>query len=73
MTVITCYTVVRIPGDTLVLVVYFGLVIMCMAIDATKDLVIAHVCMAVGAKCPGTGMMPGIDREILAVMVEGRG
>lgn len=55
------------------LVVHLGLVVMRMAIDAAEQLVVARVGMAVGTKRPGTGMMSGIDREILAVMVEGGG
>jgi hypothetical protein len=53
------------------LAVHLALIIMLMAIDATEYQVIARVCMAVGAQRPCAGMMPGIDREILTVMVKG--
>jgi hypothetical protein len=73
MAIIACRTAVRISGYTLVVVVHLGLIVMCMAINATEKRVIARVCMAVGTKGPFTGMMSGVDREILTIMVEGRG
>ena len=73
MAAITCGAVVRVPGNTLVVVVHLALIIVRMAIDATEYQVIGWVRMTFGTKIPFTRMMPGIDREILTVMVESRG
>ena len=73
MAIITCRAVVRISGNPLVLIVHLGLITVLMAIDATEYLVIIRVSMAVSAKRPGTGVMPGINRKILTIMIEGGG
>jgi hypothetical protein len=73
MATIACSAVVRVPGNTLVIVVHLALIIVRMAIDATEYLVIVRVCVAVGTKIPFTGMMPGVDREILTIMVKSGG
>lgn len=51
-------------------IVYLRLVAVRMAIDAAEYLIIAGIGMAVGTKCPFPGMMSGINRKILAIMVE---
>lgn len=57
VTTVACIAVITIPWNSLVFIVYLTLVIMCMTIDAAEHLVIAWICMAIGTKCPGTGMM----------------
>jgi hypothetical protein len=72
MATIACGAVIGVPGNTLVLVVYLGLVVVLVTIDTTEYLVIACICMAVGTKRPGAGMMPGIDRKILSIVIKSR-
>lgn len=70
MAAVTGRAVVGITGNSIVLVVDLVLVAVLMTIDATEDLVIACICMAVGTKRPCSGMLPRIDREILGIMVK---
>lgn len=73
MAVVAGNAVVRVAGNTLVLVVYLALVIVRMAIDAIENCIVVRIVVTVGAECPDAGMVPGIDREILSVMIESGG
>lgn len=70
MAVKTGIAVIGISGYSLVLAVHI-LLVMFMAVDACEYLVIRWIVVAIGAQGPLTIVFAGINREILAVMVEG--
>ncbi len=69
MAFIAGYTVKSIASDTGMFAVHIGLVVF-MAINAAEELVVALVCMTLTAQAPCALVFPGIDREILPVVIE---
>ena len=61
--------VVLITANAVMGIVHIRLV-MGMAIDTGEDSVVRRVGMAIGAEGPGTLVFPGIDREILAIVIK---
>lgn len=71
VTLVAHLAVVRIPGDAAVFIVHVGLIVL-MAINAAEYSIVRRVGMAVGTQIPYPGMFPGIDGEILPVVIKGR-
>ena len=70
MTRITCLAVVLIARHIIVFIVHI-LLIMFMAKNALKNCKIIRINMTITASIPFVIMLPGINREILPVMIPG--
>lgn len=72
MALITGYTVIDIPAYTQVLIIHISLV-MIMAINAGIQAIVTGIGMAFRTIIPFSVVLTGIDREMLTIMIEGRG
>ena len=70
---ITSKTVIGITAYSLVAISKCSWIVVGMTINAAESTIICWCCMTFTAKNPCALVFPGIDREILTIVVEGRG
>ena len=70
MTVVASITIVLITRYSLVILIYSVLIIMFVANDTTKRLVIARCCVAFGALVPFIVVLSAVNWEVHGVMIK---